>query len=207
MVRTSTFRLPSDLSAPVLMIGPGTGVAPFRGFVRERLAQRRQGKNIGPMTLLYGCRKASEDFLYYDEWKVSQVPLDRPDIRADRHTPPNPVADSRPQAYADELGDKFEMHTALSRETAQKTYVQDLLRQLEGQVAKIVRNNGSIYVCGDVRMGRGVSQVICEVLAAEEQVSLPEAEVLVSELRHSHRYQVRRLSLGFQLPFYGENSG
>lgn len=70
-VRTSTFRLPSDPTIPILMVGPGTGVAPFRGFVRERAAMHRQGKGFAPMTLLYGCRKRTEDFLYEKEWKVS----------------------------------------------------------------------------------------------------------------------------------------
>lgn len=70
-VRTSTFRLPSDPTLPILMVGPGTGVAPFRGFVRERVAMHRHDKGFAPMTLLYGCRKSTEDFLYEKEWKVS----------------------------------------------------------------------------------------------------------------------------------------
>jgi NADPH-ferrihemoprotein reductase len=69
-VRTSTFRLPPDPTVPILMVGPGTGVAPFRGFVRERVAVHRQGKDFAPMTLFYGCRKRTEDFLYEEEWKV-----------------------------------------------------------------------------------------------------------------------------------------
>lgn len=72
-VRTSTFRLPSDPTIPILMVGPGTGVAPFRGFVRERVAMHQQGKDFAPMTLLYGCRKRTEDFLYQEEWKVSSL--------------------------------------------------------------------------------------------------------------------------------------
>ncbi|KAF5975519.1 putative NCP1-NADPH-cytochrome P450 reductase [Fusarium bulbicola] len=70
-LRSSTFRLPSDPKIPVLMVGPGTGVAPFRGFVRERVAMYRQGKDFAPMTLFYGYRERTEDFLYEEEWNVS----------------------------------------------------------------------------------------------------------------------------------------
>ncbi len=54
------FRLPSDASKPVIMIGPGTGIAPFRAFLEEREATRAPGKNW----LFFGDQKQSTDFLY-----------------------------------------------------------------------------------------------------------------------------------------------
>ena len=69
-VRHSNFKLPSDPSAPVIMVGPGSGVAPFRGFVQERAAQAAAGETVGQTILFYGCRKSSEDFLYKNEWEV-----------------------------------------------------------------------------------------------------------------------------------------
>ena len=72
-VRHSNFKLPSDPAKPVIMIGPGSGVAPFRGFVQERAAQMQAGEKVGPTILFYGCRRSTEDYLYKEEWEVSLI--------------------------------------------------------------------------------------------------------------------------------------
>ena len=62
--RNPNFRLPADSKAPVIMIGPGTGVAPFRAFVAEREAVGATGRNW----LFFGGRHFRADFLYQTEW-------------------------------------------------------------------------------------------------------------------------------------------
>lgn len=57
------FRLPVSDEAPIIMVGPGTGIAPFRGFLHDRRARGAKGKNW----LFFGDQKASTDFLYRDE--------------------------------------------------------------------------------------------------------------------------------------------
>jgi len=69
---SGTFRLPLDPSIPVVMIAAGSGVAPMRGFIQERALQKEAGRDVGNMTLFFGCRSLDDDFLYsktdFEEW-------------------------------------------------------------------------------------------------------------------------------------------
>ncbi|KJE89717.1 NADPH-dependent FMN and FAD containing oxidoreductase [Capsaspora owczarzaki ATCC 30864] len=60
-----TMTLPEDPRTPIVMIGPGTGVAPFRSFVTHRVSTNAPGRNL----LFFGSRNAAGDFLYRDEWQ------------------------------------------------------------------------------------------------------------------------------------------
>ncbi|KAM6494127.1 hypothetical protein JOM56_010488 [Amanita muscaria] len=150
-VRRSTFRLPTNPKSPVIMIGPGTGVAPFRGFVQERVAfARRTIEKNGPdaladwgrIWLFYGCRRSTEDFLYKDEW---------------------------PQ-YEEELQGKFALRCAFSRETfkpdGSKIYVQDLIWEEREQLAEAILNGkGYVYICGEAKnMSKQVEEILAKIL-------------------------------------------
>ena len=63
--KNERFRLPADSSHDVIMIGPGTGIAPFRAFVQERQATAARGRNW----LFFGNRHFAQDFLYQVEWQ------------------------------------------------------------------------------------------------------------------------------------------
>ena len=61
------FLLPDDPATPIIMIGAGTGIAPFRGFLQERGPAPRAGTRLGPAQLFFGCDHPDVDFLYRDE--------------------------------------------------------------------------------------------------------------------------------------------
>ena len=80
--RNPNFRLPADPHAPIIMIGPGTGIAPFRAFVQERQALGADGASW----LLFGDRHFRTDFLYQSEWlqAMRQGALTRMDVAFSR---------------------------------------------------------------------------------------------------------------------------
>lgn len=63
----NTFHLPEDPSRPIIMIGPGTGVVPFLGFLEHRHNQNRNGTSTGKTWLFFGCRHPDLDYIYRDE--------------------------------------------------------------------------------------------------------------------------------------------
>lgn len=139
-VRKSRFRLPRSSPVPVIMIGPGTGVAPFRAFVQERAFIASLGKEVGRTMLFYGCRRSDEDFLYKEEWKEYQGIFPH---------------------------GTFSLHTAFSREiAAKKVYVQDLLHDHAAELADLILQRGAhVYVCGDAsRMAKDVFRAVSSIV-------------------------------------------
>jgi len=67
-VRDSNFVMPETNDVPIIMVGPGTGVVPFIGFMQEReKAQADSGSELGAAHLYFGCRQHDNDFIYRDE--------------------------------------------------------------------------------------------------------------------------------------------
>lgn len=161
-VRHSNFKLPSDPSKPVIMVGPGTGVAPFRAFVQERAAQAKAGDDVGKTMLFFGCRKPTEDFLYSDEWKQ----------------------------YQEDLGDKFQLITAFSREGPTKVYVQHRLQEHAKEVDELLKQKAYFYVCGDAsQMAKAVTATLGNIIAEQRSVPLAKAEDIVKGMRSANQYQ------------------
>jgi sulfite reductase (NADPH) flavoprotein alpha-component len=97
------FRLPKDAERPIIMIGPGTGVAPFRGFMQERDAVGARGRNW----LVFGHRNYTHDFLYQLEWQdlLKRNVLTRLDVAFSRDQPEkryvqHALWDARRELYA-----------------------------------------------------------------------------------------------------------
>ncbi|KAK4155702.1 sulfite reductase [NADPH] flavoprotein component-like protein [Chaetomidium leptoderma] len=69
-VKPSVMKLPTKDTAPLIMAGLGTGLAPFRAFVQYRAMQKAQGKEIGAILLYLGSRHQREEYLYGEEWEA-----------------------------------------------------------------------------------------------------------------------------------------
>jgi NADPH-ferrihemoprotein reductase len=161
-VRHSNFKLPSDPSKPIVMVGPGTGVAPFRAFIQERAAQAKAGQNVGKTVLFFGCRKKDEDFLYHKEW----------------------------EQYKEVLGDKFVMHNAFSRDGPKKVYVQHKMEEYAEELNNLLEQKAYFYVCGDAaNMAREVNSLLAKIISKYRNVSEQKGEELVKVMRASNQYQ------------------
>lgn len=154
------FRLPEDPMTPVIMIGPGTGLAPFRAFLQERALQQSAGEGaIGPALLFFGCRHPDQDFLY------------------------------RKELEAMEKNGIVELHVAFSRHDGEKTYVQDLLLKERKSVWDLIEQGARIYVCGDgSRMEPDVKRALTRIYAEEKDVDAATADAWMEEMGATNRY-------------------
>jgi sulfite reductase (NADPH) flavoprotein alpha-component len=96
-----SFRLPADGSAPIIMVGPGTGIAPFRAFVEHRAALGSTGKNW----LFMGDQHYLYDFLYQLEWQdhLKSGALNRLDVAFSRDQPEKIYVQHRMKEHARDL--------------------------------------------------------------------------------------------------------
>ena len=156
---TSDFRLPADVSRPIIMIGPGTGVAPFRAFLQDRAIQKEKGKPLGDAMLFFGCRHPKQDFIYEDELKAA------------------------------EKAGLMELHTAFSRLSSERVYVQDLVRKQGAKVWEMIEAGAVIYVCGDgASMEPDVKRTLTSLYAEEKDVPLDVAENWMAQMAKDGRY-------------------
>ncbi|KAF2816365.1 uncharacterized protein BDZ99DRAFT_458243 [Mytilinidion resinicola] len=161
-VRHSNFKLPSDPTKPIIMVGPGTGVAPFRAFVQERASQARAGQAVGKTVLFFGCRRKEEDFLYQNEW----------------------------QQYEKDLGENFVLHVAFSRDGPKKVYVQHKIEEYAEELDKLLQQKAYFYVCGDAaNMAREVNVLLAKIISKQRGVPESKAEDIVKAMRASNQYQ------------------
>jgi cytochrome P450 / NADPH-cytochrome P450 reductase len=158
----SAFRLPQDSSVPVILVGPGTGLAPFRGFLQERAALKLQGQPVGPSLLFFGCRHPQQDFLYEEELRE----LERQGVT--------------------------QLATAFSRVPGQqKCYVQDEIYARRAAVWQMLEDGAAVYVCGDAtRMAPDVRRAFATIHSEKTNGTQAEAEQWLNEMTARNRYLV-----------------
>ncbi|EDW87914.1 NADPH--cytochrome P450 reductase isoform X1 [Drosophila yakuba] len=159
-IRKSQFRLPSKPETPIIMVGPGTGLAPFRGFIQERQFLRDEGKTVGESILYFGCRKRSEDYIYeseLEEW-VKKGTLN--------------------------------LKAAFSRDQGKKVYVQHLLEQDADLIWNVIgENKGHFYICGDAKnMAVDVRNILVKILSTKGNMSEADAVQYIKKMEAQKRY-------------------
>ncbi|KAL0899605.1 hypothetical protein Bca101_083566 [Brassica carinata] len=131
-------------SLPLILVGPGTGCAPFRGFVAERAVQA-QTSPVAPVMFFFGCRNKDTDFLYRDFWE----------------------SHAREGGMLSEVkGGGF--YTAFSRDQAKKVYVQHKIREMRKKVWDLLCDGAAVYVAGSS------TKMPCDVMSALEEIVMEE---------------------------------
>ncbi|EFC50742.1 NADPH-cytochrome P450 oxidoreductase [Naegleria gruberi] len=158
-VRQSSFRLPQDPKTPVIMVGPGTGIAPFLGFLEQRTAMKNRGVELGPCHLYFGCRKRGEDYIYSEEME-----------KAERD------------------GVISLLDVAFSRDQGNKVYVQHRLESRSEELFNFLNNGGYFYICGDAKhMAKDVENVMLNSIQKYGRMTEKDAQDYLEKL--GHRYQ------------------
>ncbi|KAK3670017.1 NADPH-cytochrome P450 reductase [Recurvomyces mirabilis] len=140
-VRQSPFKLPVRASTPIIMVGSGTGVAPFRAFVQERARRKAMGHEVGSTFLFMGFRSPASDLLYEDEWSEHQRIIGQ---------------------------DLLKIWTAYSREIGKrKVYVQDRLLENAAEIMRLFEEGSGcrMYICGSADMARDVVDTLAVMRA------------------------------------------
>mgnify|MGYP002777003173 CR=1 FL=1 len=157
--RTSSFGPPTDPQAPMLMVGPGTGVSPLIAFLQYREALQHQGTNLGEACLYFGCRNHS-DFLYSDQlasWQTQGVLTD--------------------------------LQVAFSRLNDKKVYVQGLMQENAQALWQLLSHpQCHYYVCGDAKMADDVFAVFMAIAKTEGNLSHIETVEFFDKMKQENRF-------------------
>lgn len=161
-IRKSKFRLPVQAKHPIIMVASGSGIAPFRAFLQERIRLATMGRQVGSSLLFFGCR-SSEEYLYKSEIE-------------------DMVASSN---------GLVQVITAFSREPAErKWYVQDRIAEVRAQVVKMLtEDDANLYLCGSARMARDVAGRLGDCLRREKDWDGNQAEAWAARMKKTHKWQ------------------
>ena len=155
------FHLQDDAGAPMIFVSAGTGFAPMRAFLWERLALRRHGVTLGEAALFNGLRSRPSDELYREEVGRFQAEgvLDHVHIVASRDQP------------------------------GRREHVQDRLRRQGILVWRLLSAGGYVYVCGGRPMRDAVRAAFVDVVAQHAKMPRTGAEAFVTDLENAGRYR------------------
>lgn len=161
-VKPSVMKLPPTPQQPIIMSGLGTGLAPFKALIEEKVWQKEQGLEIGEIYLYLGSRHQREEYLYGEIW----------------------------EAYKD-AGIITHIGAAFSRDQPQKIYIQDKIREsIDELVEAFVDKTGYFYLCGPTWPVPDITACLSDILekdAAKKGIKIDTAKE-IEELKETGRY-------------------
>ena len=154
----SRFHPPADPRTPIVMICAGSGVAPFRGFLQDRAAQKEGGQEVGPALLFFGTNHPEVDYLYREEFARWQ------------------------QAGLMELLPAF-----AQKPDGEVTFVQHRVWAERARVGGLFRQGGTVYVCGAGRyMAPAVRETLIRIYQEASGASTEDAQHWADVIEHEH---------------------
>ena len=154
----SGFHPPADPKTAMVMVCAGTGVAPFRGFLQERAAQKAAGREVGRALLFFGVDDPEIDYLYRDEFGAWES---------------QGVVEMRPAFSAAPEGDVM--------------FVQHRVWKDRAEVASLFREGAQFYVCGDGRhMAPAVRETFIRIYQKATQIDDAGANAWADRMEHEH---------------------
>ncbi|XP_024026130.1 NADPH-dependent diflavin oxidoreductase 1 isoform X1 [Morus notabilis] len=162
---------PPPPSLPLILVGPGTGCAPFHGFVEERAIQSRTHETA-PVIFFFGCQNEENDYLYRDFWLS--------------HTQNGGV-------LSETKGGGF--FVAFSRDQPQKVYVQHKMREHSHMVWSLLSEGAAVYVAGSsTKMPSDVLSAFEEIISKESGLPKESAVRWLRALERAGKYHVEAWS-------------
>eukprot|EP00463_Aulacantha_scolymantha_P000463 TRINITY_DN1284_c0_g1_i1.p1 TRINITY_DN1284_c0_g1~~TRINITY_DN1284_c0_g1_i1.p1 ORF type:complete len:401 (+),score=54.80 TRINITY_DN1284_c0_g1_i1:224-1426(+) len=159
-VKPSMMKLPEDPTAPIIMAGLGTGMAPFRAFIEERLVLHNNGIKVGPMALYMGSRSQWKEYLYGEEL----------------------------EAYH-QSGLLTHLRCAFSRDQEYKIYIQHLMDQDDNLICDYLKKQkGTFYLCGPTWPVADVETAINKSLVTCANMTSSEAKKYIRAIKEEERY-------------------
>jgi cytochrome P450/NADPH-cytochrome P450 reductase len=155
------FHLQEDVTKPMIFVSAGTGFAPMRAFLWERVALKRAGVSLTEAALFNGIRSSSLDYIYRDE--IGQFTTE---------------------------GVLSHVYVATSREPAgSREYVQDRIRAQGALVWRLLDAGGYVYVCGSQPMRDAVRAAFIDVVTEHGSLPREHAEAYLQEMETTERYR------------------
>ncbi|MDU9000708.1 cytochrome P450 [Streptomyces mirabilis] len=160
-VPSPTFAPPADPATPLILIGPGTGIAPLRGFLEERASQQENGTEVGLSQVFVGCRHPEHDYFYRQEmqaWEQSGI---------------------------------AQVHTAFSAVSGHPArFVQNAIANAADTVWQAIEDGAYIYVCGDGRrMAPAVREALAAIHRQRTGSDDETAQQWLAQLEADEHYQ------------------